>query len=258
MCGRMSRIVTFVFSLSGLLTCLLAAVTWQWRRPGSAAARRVLVAVVGAHTAASIYAVPYAVGRLPVLPCHEFSEADVPDSPTAIVPLGVGNTTIHGWDGGHLAIQEPTGASRVLEAARVSRLMGNPLLISSGGLIDPRPLDEPSAITMRNALIALGIPGSSVLIEDQSPTTRDEAVIVASMLRARGIERVVLVTSDIHMRWSMATFRAQGIDAVPAAAPDPEPPMDLYEWVFPTARGLDRSSKVVHEFLGLMYYAARG
>ena len=66
-----------------------------------------------AYGVASIYAVPYAVGRLLVIGFHEFSAADAPASPTAIVLLGAGNITIRGWQGGHFWIQEPTGARSI-------------------------------------------------------------------------------------------------------------------------------------------------
>jgi uncharacterized SAM-binding protein YcdF (DUF218 family) len=254
----MSAIVNFILSLSGLLAGLIAGAIWLWRRPASTAARRYVVGVVALYAIASVYAVPYAVGRLLVAGFHEFGPADVPSEPAAIVLLGAGNTTIHGWQGGHFSILEPTGGSRVLEAVRIYRLMGNPLVISSGGLVAPRPTDEPSGITMREALVRFGIPGSRIIVEQRSGNTHDEAVIVAAILRTLRVERVVLVTTDTHMRRSIAAFRAQKIEAIPAIAPDPELPIPMFEWIVPTGRGLERTLAVAHELLGLVYYAARG
>ena len=201
---------------------------------------------------------PYAVGRLLVAGLHEFGPADVPREPAAIVVLGAGNTTIRGWQGGHFSILEPAGGSRVLEAIRVYRLMGGPPIVSSGGLLAPDPMDEPSGITMRDALVRLGIPAARIVVETRSRNTHEEAVTVGAILRTLQIGRSVLVTSDIHMRRSIGAFRAQGVDAIPAIAPDPDLPIPAYEWIVPTGRGLGRSREVVHELLGLVYYAARG
>jgi len=52
-------------------------------------------------------------------------------------------------------------------------------------------------------------------------TTHDEAVLVAPMLKRLGVQRTILVTSAIHMPRSLGTFRAAGVDAIPAPALDP-------------------------------------
>ena len=78
------------------------------------------------------------------------------------------------------------------------------------------------------------------------------------MLRALQVDRIVLVTSDIHMRRSLATFRAAGVDAVPAIAPDPLPYQSRIDWMIPAIDGLEFSAMVAHEYAGLLYYGARG
>jgi uncharacterized SAM-binding protein YcdF (DUF218 family) len=78
------------------------------------------------------------------------------------------------------------------------------------------------------------------------------------MLRSRGIQLVVIVTSDTHMRRSIGTFRAVGIDASPAIAPDPHRQAPWWDWATPSTPGLDHTARVVHELIGLPYYWARG
>src|SRR5207244_11392553 len=80
---------------------------------------------------------------------------------------------------------------------------------------------NPSALTMRNELVQLGVPAERIVLEASSQTTRDEAVLIAPMLRAMSVTRIVLITSDIHMRRALGAFRAVGIDPVPAIADDP-------------------------------------
>jgi uncharacterized SAM-binding protein YcdF (DUF218 family) len=69
---------------------------------------------------------------------------------------------------------------------------------------------------------------------------------------------VVLVTSEIHMRRSLATFRTAGIDAVPAIAADPLNFESRIMSFIPTTEGLRFSSYVAHEYVGLVYYWLRG
>ncbi len=149
------------------------------------------------------------------------------------------------------------GASRVLEAARVFHLLRNPLIVSSGG--PPSGHDMfPDSETMRSALVRLGVPADRIVLESVSRVTRDEAVIVARMLRERGIERCVLVTSDQHMRRALGAFRRVGLDARPAVARDPLDAQDpLLSWI-PTPQGLDYSREVVHDYVGLAWYWWRG
>jgi uncharacterized SAM-binding protein YcdF (DUF218 family) len=69
---------------------------------------------------------------------------------------------------------------------------------------------------------------------------------------------VILVTSETHMRRSLGTFRAQGIQAVPAIAREPAPVMPWIAWIIPTEGGLQRAADVWHEIIGLGYYLVRG
>jgi hypothetical protein len=61
---------------------------------------------------------------------------------------------------------------------------------------------------LRDMLVKAGVPWGAIVEESQSKTTHEQAVAVASLLRERRIERVVLVTSQTHMRRSLAVFRA--------------------------------------------------
>jgi len=60
------------------------------------------------------------------------------------------------------------------------------------------------------------------------------------------------------MRRALGAFRAVGVDATPAIAPDPwwHAPRPL--WIMPTAHGLSFSGDIVHELFGIPYYWARG
>lgn len=254
----MTTAVWFLFSSGAVVAFLLVGALWIWRRPHSPNARRFLLLAALVYTALSIYGISYATGRLLLIGLRPLTQSDVPPGRTAIVLLGSGSFTARDWDENRFSIVDRAAASRVLEAARVFRMTDAAWIISSGGLVDPEDRDEPSGLTMRDELVRLKVPASRVLVETKSRNTRDEAVIVRDMLKALDVDHVVLVTSDIHMRRSLGTFRAEGIDAIPAIARQPFEDIPVGGWVIPSEGGLDEAGAVWHEILGLVYYFARG
>ena len=253
----MNTLVAFLFSTTGAVTSLLVAALWIRRRPKSKAALRFLLLVALCYTLASVYAVPAFVTRVLAVGYHPFAATDKPADPFAIVVLGSGAQKILGWEG-RVDVMTDIEAARVLEASRVFSLTGPVLVISSGGSPSPDDDSEPSGLNMRDELVRLGVPESRIIVEVESANTREEARIVTPILRDRGIERIVLVTSDSHMRRALGIFRVHGWDAVPAIAPDPNFQSPWRFWLMPSGAGLELSRQVSREVLGLPYYWARG
>ncbi len=254
----MTALVGYVFSAGAVVVVLFAGALWVLTRPASRTARRFLLAAATFYTLASTHVVTQTVARVLLVGLRPFEPSDVPVGPTAVVVLCSGSFTARDWSGNRFSIVDPSAATRVLEAVRVFQLIDQAWVISSGGLVDPDDLDEPTGLTMKNALVQLGVPESRVLVETKSRNTHDEAVIVAPLLSSMGIRHTVLVTSGIHMRRSLGAFKAQGVDAVPAIARTPDLQLSLPDWVLPSGFGLYEGSQVAHEALGLVYYTARG
>src|SRR5207302_1346222 len=168
------------------------------------------IAIVLFYAAATIRAVPWTISR-PLVSGLQPLSAETARGSAAIVLLGAGSFTVHG-EFQRLGVLDLNGAARVLEAARVFRLFDEAWIVSSGGA--PGGFDlEPSATIMRDALVRLGIPADRILLESTSATTHDEAILASPILRTLHVDRVILVTTDIHMRRALATFRGAGIDA---------------------------------------------
>lgn len=252
----MGALLGFILSTSGPIFALCVLALWLWRRPGSRAVRRLAIALALFYFFASLAIIPYSLSRLLTLGYHQLRAEDVPRGKTAVVLLGGGDQFIQGWTES-LTVTTPVEAERVLEAARVFRLIAPEWIISTGGQSDPDDRGEPSALTMRDELVRLGVPVDVIVIESSSRSTRENAANVVPLLTARGIERVVLVTSDTHMRRSLGAFRAMGIDAIPAAARGVDAPSEWWEWL-PNDRGLEASHAVAHEVVGIPYYWLRG
>lgn len=254
-----SDVVRYFLSTGGFIVLLLVAALWANARTAPVRARGFLLAIVVCFALASTYAVDYAVGLGLLAGLHPFTRADAPaGGRTALVVLGSGSTTVVDWNGNHFGVVDRSAAARVFEAARVYRLVQPAVVISSGGLPHPERIETPSADTMRTSLIQLGVPASRIVVETRSRTTHDEAVVIAPMLASLGVDHVVLVTSDTHMRRSLGAFRAAGVAATPAIARSSYPIVSWSQWILPSDCGLDAASDIAHEYLGIAYYTLRG
>jgi uncharacterized SAM-binding protein YcdF (DUF218 family) len=252
----MSELISSIGSISGLMLGLLAAVVWLLAAPTSRKPQLFLVALLLVYLGLSLHAVSRAVSWPLRRGYHSFEARDAPPSPFAIVLLGAGARTVHGRSG-KIGVLTLGGASRVLEAARVFRVLNGPLLVSSGGPPDGYDM-IPESETMKMALVQLGVPAERIVLESESHVTRDEAVLTAQILRERGIRSCVLVTSDLHMRRALASFRHQGLDARPAIARDPLDSQRTWLSFLPTPQGIEYSREVVHDYIGLLWYWVRG
>jgi uncharacterized SAM-binding protein YcdF (DUF218 family) len=150
-------------------------------------------------------------------------------------------------------------ADRVWHGVRLFQAGKAPWLVLSGGTLPWRVQDGPEAEAMLAFATDLGVPPEHVLIEAQSATTRGNAVETARLLAEHGIRRVLLVTSALHMRRAEATFRAVGLDVVPAATDHEvvERAPTVLDYL-PDAQALADSSRAVKEGLGLFVYRLRG
>ncbi len=144
-----------------------------------------------------------------------------------------------------------SAADRVWFAARLFHASKAPLLLLSGGS-DPERHAFSEARAMAIFLADLGVPAQALLLEEQSRNTRQNATFSAALLKARGIDRILLVTSALHMPRAFALFTAQGLQVTPAATDfeaSQAPPPGLLAWL-PDALALDGSGRAMKELVG--------
>ena len=89
-----------------------------------------------------------------------------------------------------------------------------------------------------------------------------------AILARRGIERVLLVTSALHIPRALGAFRQQGIEAVPAPTDFLATPAERRALnrsvaasvlaLIPDAERLKTSTQALKEYLGLAVYWLRG
>jgi uncharacterized SAM-binding protein YcdF (DUF218 family) len=175
-----------------------------------------------------------------------------------VVVLSV-SSEVYRANGQEVAELGKATAHNALEGARVYRLLGVPTVIASGGFVSPDEQGPSPSEILRDALLKLGIPAERIVVESRSRTTREQAVLVGELLRARGVRRFVLVTEANHMPRAVATFRGLGLLPVPSA-----PPLlaagdtGLLGRLRPDINALRQSDWAAYEHLARLYYWARG
>ena len=172
----------------------------------------------------------------------------------AIVVLGGGMSPP---GAGRLWPDLSAAADRVWHASRLFHAGKAPIVVMSGGA-DPTLSPVSEAQAMRDFILDLGVPNSAVLLEEGSRNTRENAQFTARLLRQRQIDRVLLVTSALHMRRSMAHFRAQGLTVVTAATDhSPLGAPGVAGWL-PDAGALEGSGRAFKELIGQWIWLTAG
>ncbi len=188
-------------------------------------------------------------------------------SADVIVVLG-GGTESYGPP--RAAVELNGAGDRVLYAARLYREGIAPRLLLSGGNITwlgGRP--STPAEEMKEVLVFIGIPQDALWLQPDSQNTYEDALFSARMLKEEGIDRIVLVTSAMHLPRSAALFEKQGIEVIPAPADFAVPDyawQDLWNGNFaaqlinllPNAGALSQTTNALKEYFGLWVYGLKG
>lgn len=150
-------------------------------------------------------------------------------------------------------------ADRVWHAARLYRAGKAPLIVASGGTLPWRDQTHREAPVMQSLLTNWGVAPDSVLVESESANTYENATGTAALAKERGIEQILLVTSALHMRRALATFRRTGLEVIPVATDYQvvERRRTLLDMA-PDAGALQRSTAALREYVGYLVYDWRG
>jgi uncharacterized SAM-binding protein YcdF (DUF218 family) len=134
---------------------------------------------------------------------------------------------------------------RTVYAVRVWREGTFQRMILCGG-----PADHPVAEAMRQFVVSQGVDPSRVLVERESTSTRENA-LMARRLVGDGT-KVVLLTSDYHTFRAIRAARKAGLDATPRPVPD------LLKAASSWRTRWDGFLALVQESSKIVYYWARG
>lgn len=161
------------------------------------------------------------------------------------------------------------GADLVLQGKADTLLVGGSYIDWQDGVTIVDDKVSSPASEMAEIAVRLGVPEEQILIQDRSLNTAEEAEHDAEMLREKGIDRVILVTSASHMRRAAALFKKQGLEVVPA-------PTDFsysdaqweditritwknaYLYLIPGTSAIRTFETAVKEYIGIFVYRLRG
>lgn len=239
-----------VHPLTGTLLLLLAtivALALHWRRAGLALAGVAFVSTWLVATPAFSHWL-----RLSLERAHQPLAVEQLPAAEAIVVLGSGvQPAVRPRAYPNLRY----AADRVWHGARLYAAGKAPLIITTGS----RPYHDegPTAADAAAEILGtLGVPADAIVAPGHSVSTYTDALIVRKILAERGLERVLLVTSALHMPRALATFQNAGIAVFPAAT-DFEvadvPYAGAHAWL-PDNDAFWGTGRALYEYVGIAWY----
>jgi uncharacterized SAM-binding protein YcdF (DUF218 family) len=170
-------------------------------------------------------------------------------SPAVIVVAGAGSSP----EG-----LSSTSESRLEAGVRWWRRHPRALLVMAGADTLPGGMSPDTALLMRSEAIRRGVPARSIAVDVRSRDTREHAIELAKRPGVTRDTPVGVVTSEWHMRRALAAFRRhfRTVVAVPDETSYEEP--IIAGSFLPDARSLVASTAMLHEWIGIAWYALRG
>lgn len=143
------------------------------------------------------------------------------------------------------------------------------ILLSGGNISWLSGRTTTPAEEMARVLELMEIPRDAMWLQTRSKNTYEDALYSSQMLKENGVETVLLVTSAQHMPRSVALFRHQGIEVIPAPV-DYTVTQSNWDNLFrfdlqttlvnlvPQSGSMSLVSSVLKEYIGMWVYHLRG
>ncbi|HZJ14543.1 MAG TPA: YdcF family protein [Chthoniobacteraceae bacterium] len=250
------RIVLALLEPIGLIwlaLLLLTALLWRKRQHSFAFATGALAAAIYVIGATDV---PGALLRSLERPYAGVNYATLPNA-DAVVLLGGGvGPSRNEVAGLHLS----EAGDRVVMALEMMRLGKAPVLVCGGGIVKMEGRELHEADLLKRALEErVSIP--EVISLGGCHDTHEEAMRTLNLVRDRGWQRLLLVSSASHLPRAVATFRTLGLTVIPV-------PCDFrttlstaptkVKVAMPGYEGFEKTSVWMHETIGWWEYRRRG
>ncbi len=194
------------------------------------------------------------------LPPAEIPQAD------AIVTLGGGHRH---QDWPRLIAEVGEAGDRYLLAGHLQQEGYADTIIVSGGIIYQFGYENSEAQAILSVLKMLGVDEESVILEERSTNTYENAVETRKIVEEQGFEKILLVTSALHMPRALALFEKQGLDVVAIPTDYSITEFELNQIVDPTfatvllfivpdVEYMAINSRVIREYIGIAVYRMLG
>jgi uncharacterized SAM-binding protein YcdF (DUF218 family) len=113
---------------------------------------------------------------------------------------------------------------------------------------------------VKDVLIAMGVKPEDIYLEENARNTHENAVYSKKILTRYMTEKMVLVTSAMHMPRAKACYLKEGflIDAFPADIKKKDTPSGILDQIIPQERNLAKFAELVREITGYVIYQIVG
>lgn len=190
---------------------------------------------------------------------------EIPAVDTAVVLGGGTDPSIYPRSG----VEVSGAGDRVLYAARLYKEGKVQHILLSGGEIEWLTTSTSSpAEDMAALLTEMGVPPHALWLEKESRNTHENALFSQKILEEKGVQKVLLITSAMHMPRSVALFEKLGVQVIPlpvdyaVTRQEPESGNDdligKLLGLLPSAGYLSDTTNALKEYLGILTYSLQG
>ena len=189
---------------------------------------------------------------LPLNRQNEFAMRD-PFKKSAVVILAGGMVEdspaagAYGAEIGEVTLARLYGGFKVYQEYQVDIWVSGGMTLGSHGSVS-------IAKVMKEVLISWGVDPDRVILEENSRTTLENADYTLEKLKGKDYEKIILLTSALHMKRSVQLFQNQGIDIIPAPVNYIFEDLPYFVAFFPNIFSFEHNVRALHEWIGIIYY----
>ena len=128
-------------------------------------------------------------------------------------------------------------------------------IIVSGGKSQLKKNNFSEGFIMAQYLYDLRIDRTHIIVESKSTNTLENAKYTAQLIKMFGFKNPILITSAYHMSRAIYAFETEDVHVIPAPTDyHTEDLEDNFLKYFPSAHAMLNACRVLHEYMGMIYY----
>ena len=184
----------------------------------------------------------------------DFSEEQIETDVEIVTVLSGG---LHRGPEAELDMPGGSSITRVVRGVRFFKESNANYLVLQGGISGPKP--ERMTELMKEVALEMGISGNEIILEPVSRNTYQHPRELLKTKEIVGGESIAVVTSAWHLRRAEREFEKyfDKVVCVPAEFYSYSYESGLQRWL-PGISGLQVSTKVIHEMVGMVWYRVKG
>ena len=174
-----------------------------------------------------------------------------------IVVLGAGTT--YAESPGHYSLMRLLGFINLLNLSPDTILWKNQKtpIIFSGGFTNKSNKQSEAQVLKKYAFFIYGKKMSefNVITENTSKNTYENALYSKEIFNKKQLKKnIILITNSYHMQRSLSTFKTQGFQVCPISVSS----NDIFTGEFFSLQNVLKTNILLHEYLGIIWYLAKG